>query len=199
MIVGGHCVVVGGDCNAEFLDQVKQIDLDARTVKTFKVNVHNAVHEIDVDLDFAVCAVFIGEVNADFCFETFENGLDVKVEIFEIDVGQIAQTDCVKVEFCTDVELEAVVDHVGQHKAEPETSEQITDAERIVDLAKADVAAFRADANLREHGGKDALQLIHIEQHFEQLVEREAVTDVVSVCVLHETIVVCVLGVSVLG
>ena len=86
--------------------------MDARTVKTFKVNVHDAVHEIDVDLDFAVCAVFIGEVNADFCFETFENGLDVKVEIFEIDVGQIAQTDCVKVEFCTDIELEAVVDHV---------------------------------------------------------------------------------------
>ena len=112
LIACGHCVVVCGDCNAEFLDQVKQIYLDARTVKTFKVNVHDAVHEIDVDLDFAVCAVFIGEVNADFCFETFENGLDVKVEIFEINFGQIAQTDCVKVEFCTDIELEAVVDHV---------------------------------------------------------------------------------------
>ena len=198
-VVRRHCVGVCAQRDAESVEQVEHIHLHLRSADAFKVNEHDAVHKIDVHFDFTVRAVLVGEIEAYSRFETFENGLDVKVEIGKVDARKIAHSDCVKVEFCIDVEFEAVVNHVGKHEAESKTFEQIAHAESVLLHREGNFFVGGVYADLREHRPHNALKLFHIEKDFDQIVEGETVAHVVPFVVLDESVVVCVLGVSVLG
>ena len=119
------CFAVRTACaerNAEFFKQFDKTHLYARTANTFHIDKHYAVFEIYAE--FGVGAfVFVIEVDADVCFQAFENGFDVEIEILPIYLRHVFHTYLLKIKSCLYVEFETVVHLVGKHEVESQTFE----------------------------------------------------------------------------
>ena len=104
-----------------------------------------------------------------------------------------------QVESCLDVEFEAVVHLVREHKVESQTFEQFADAERVFNHVKTYFLVVGVDSDLRKHCCKHVFQTVHAENDVEQFVKFKTFADIMSVVVLHESVVIHVERVSVLG
>ena len=186
-IVRSRRVRTASEVDTESAEQFEESDLYTRTADAGQINVYVTVEQINVEISVALFVLVI-EVYADACFEAFENCVDVKIS--EIDLGNVLHAHRLQVESCFDVEFEAVVHLVGEHKVESQTLEQIADAELVLDDFRFEFFVVGVDADLRKHRIENALQAVHSENEIEQFVECETVTDITSVVVLHESAVV---------